>query len=254
MLTVTKTSYSAHQNKNFTQKKVLKTSQSAALHAVRIVKSKDVHKGKCMKLHATDAEKPQQFLSFREATVPFIVTNALRQIKIDNQKATNAPKGRFYNIMDKLFKQTYFSPIGKISIISSDIGVRYIQIGQESNFDCKLGDPFDAASQIKAYFENHLITFNLPFDITVTDFTKKVLNATSKIPYGKTSTYGKIAAAINNPNAFRAVGGALNRNPLPIIIPCHRVLAKGSLGGFALGSEIKIKLLEHEEAEMKHLL
>ncbi len=140
-----------------------------------------------------------------------------------------------------------------INIISSDKGIKEIIIGDVIDKNFEVGDPFNACSQIKKYFESGSKEFNLPLDIDVSPFAGKVLIETFRIPYGKTSTYGEIAAAIGNPKAFRAVGGALNQNPVPIIIPCHRVLAKGSLGGFALGNDIKIKLLKHEGVQTDNL-
>ncbi len=156
--------------------------------------------------------------------------------------------------MNELFiSKAYHSVIGDIAVLSSVSGIRRIIIAEKSLPIFKTGDPFNAINQIASYFESHLKTFNLPIDIEVTDFTRKVLQETSKIPYGFTSSYGEIAHSINNPRAFRAVGGALNRNPVPIIIPCHRVLAKNSLGGFALGFDIKINLLELEGADLNSI-
>lgn len=85
-------------------------------------------------------------------------------------------------------------------------------------------------------------------DLEGTDFQKSVRKALLKIPYGKTSSYKKIAYEIGNPKAVRAVGTAVGKNPFLIIIPCHRIIkSDGSLGGFAYGSEIKRKLLKIED-------
>ena len=77
-------------------------------------------------------------------------------------------------------------------------------------------------------------------------FARDVLKATCAIPFGHTATYSDIACAIGKPGAVRAVGAALNRNPLPVLIPCHRVLAKNGIGGYAYGLDIKRRLLKFE--------
>lgn len=104
---------------------------------------------------------------------------------------------------------------------------------------------------IKAYFE-HKTPFpaDLPLDLTgQTEFQQEILTFVRQLPFGATTTYGDIANAINNPNASRAIGQVLRRNPIPVIIPCHRVLnADGTLGGYGgvMGSDRKIELLKHE--------
>ena len=90
---------------------------------------------------------------------------------------------------------------------------------------------------------------DLPLDIRVTAFQQRVLDELRRIPYGETRSYGEIAAAIGKPKAARAVGGACNKNPVPLIIPCHRVVGtSGKLVGYAMGLERKVKLLEMESA------
>ena len=101
--------------------------------------------------------------------------------------------------------------------------------------------------QLDEYFNGERKEFTLRIKPEGTDFQKKVWSALSKIPFGQTSTYGRIADEIGHKNAARAVGGACNRNPFPIIIPCHRVLgANGSLTGFGGGMGIKKQLLDLE--------
>jgi methylated-DNA-[protein]-cysteine S-methyltransferase len=105
-----------------------------------------------------------------------------------------------------------------------------------------------AAGQLEEYFEGKRKKFDLPLALHGTDFQVTVWKALQKIPYGKTISYGELAAMIGNPKACRAVGMANNRNPIPIIIPCHRVIGKdGSLTGYAGGLEMKRTLLEIEE-------
>jgi len=106
----------------------------------------------------------------------------------------------------------------------------------------------NAVKQLNEYFEGKRKMFNLPIAAQGTEFQLKVWEALKTIPYGETRSYGDIAVSINNPKAVRAVGMANNRNPVVIIIPCHRVIgADGSLMGFGGGLELKRKLLELEE-------
>lgn len=107
----------------------------------------------------------------------------------------------------------------------------------------------DAESQLAQYFEGRLKQFKLDLHPKGTDFQKQVWQALLTIPYGTTVSYGKIAKQIDNPKAFRAVGLANRANPIPIIIPCHRVIGKnGKLTGFASGLDIKQALLDLESA------
>jgi methylated-DNA-[protein]-cysteine S-methyltransferase len=102
----------------------------------------------------------------------------------------------------------------------------------------------EAADQLKEYFNGQRWQFTLPIRPIGSDFQQNVLQALRQIPYGKTLTYGKLAAMIGNPKAARAVGNALHNNPLPIIIPCHRILPSNSgIGGFAWGIKAKRLLL-----------
>ncbi|PKN73997.1 MAG: cysteine methyltransferase [Candidatus Cloacimonetes bacterium HGW-Cloacimonetes-3] len=101
--------------------------------------------------------------------------------------------------------------------------------------------------QLDAYFEGELTEFDLPYFATGTVFQLMVWEELLKIPYGETITYGELAARIGKPKAARAVGGALHRNPVAILLPCHRVLgSKGALTGFAGGTDTKQHLLDLE--------
>jgi methylated-DNA-[protein]-cysteine S-methyltransferase len=105
-----------------------------------------------------------------------------------------------------------------------------------------------AASQLGEYFNGKRKTFELPLALHGTEFQNKIWKALQKIRYGETCSYGGLAAKTGNPKASRAVGMANNRNPIPIIIPCHRVIGKdGSLTGYAGGLELKRKLLDLEK-------
>lgn len=106
-----------------------------------------------------------------------------------------------------------------------------------------------AARQLEEYFAGTRHTFDLPLEPAGTEFQQQVWTALTEIPFAETSTYGKQAATIGRPSAVRAVGAANGRNPIPIIVPCHRIVgADGSLTGFAAGVDTKRWLLDHERA------
>jgi len=105
-----------------------------------------------------------------------------------------------------------------------------------------------AAAQLSEYFDGKRKIFDLPLVLHGTDFQLTVWKALQNIPYGETRSYGQLAATVGNPKASRAVGMANNRNPIAIIIPCHRVIGHdGSLTGYAGGLEVKRQLLELEQ-------
>lgn|SRR5271165_1318166 len=109
-----------------------------------------------------------------------------------------------------------------------------------------------AAIQLEEYFSGRLLDFDLPLEFDGTAFQRTVWRALTQIPYGETRTYGDIAETIGKPSAMRAVGNANGRNKLPIIVPCHRVIAAGGkLGGFSGGVELKKSLLAHETAMLR---
>lgn len=102
---------------------------------------------------------------------------------------------------------------------------------------------------VRDYLNKNIDLFDLQVDLSsITDFQRKVLHETSKIPRGQIRTYGEIAKQIGNPKAVRAVGQALRRNPIPIVVPCHRVVASNGLGGYSgkMGDERKVHLLKLE--------
>jgi len=114
----------------------------------------------------------------------------------------------------------------------------------------KTGHPIltETHRQVCAFLEGRLRVFELALDIGGTAFQKLVLAEVARIPYGRTRTYGEIARAVGNPGAVRAVGMANARNRLPIVIPCHRVVAENGLGGYAGGLAMKRRLLALEGA------
>ena len=108
--------------------------------------------------------------------------------------------------------------------------------------------------EINQYFDGNRKQFTLIYKLSGTDFQKKVWKETINIKYGKTATYKEIAEKINNPNAARAVGNALNKNRLALIVPCHRIIrSNGNPGGFAAGRNIKRKLLNLENNHKENI-
>jgi methylated-DNA-[protein]-cysteine S-methyltransferase len=147
------------------------------------------------------------------------------------------------------------SSIGNIFLVASDKGLQGVFLRKQAiqmATSLKSKQPeiqilANAAMQLDEYFAGKRQNFDLPFDIEGTAFQKQVWKALSNIPFGKTVSYSDIAKKINNPKAVRAVGSANGKNPLCIIIPCHRVIAAdGSLGGYSSGIDIKKKLLKLE--------
>ena len=104
-----------------------------------------------------------------------------------------------------------------------------------------------AIEELTAYFKSELTRFSVPLDWAGTPFQESVWVALTRIPFGETVSYNEVAHAIGRPRSARPVGGAVGRNPLPIIVPCHRVMgSNGALTGFTGGLEFKVSLLTHE--------
>jgi methylated-DNA-[protein]-cysteine S-methyltransferase len=146
------------------------------------------------------------------------------------------------------------TPIGRLLIAGDKEGLRRISFQDglhpiEPGEDWKRAEaPFrDAIAQIKAYFAGELRRFDLVLAPEGTLFQREVWSALTTIAYGKTVSYGELARRLGRSNASRAVGAANGQNPIPIVIPCHRVIgADGSLTGFGGGLTIKRRLLELE--------
>ena len=145
----------------------------------------------------------------------------------------------------------YESPVGPLLLTGRDrLETLNFPLGKtrrEPESDWTEDDAFfsDVLNQLEAYFNGSLRHFDLDLDLTAgTPFQQKVWQELKNIPYGRTISYGELAARIGNPNAFRAVGMANGKNPISIIIPCHRVIGKdGSLTGFGGGIDVKKQLL-----------
>ena len=153
------------------------------------------------------------------------------------------------------------TPIGTLTLVGSDQGVRRIYFAELTDSDVQFLDalPVDAqhsvlvsaAQQLEEYFSGTRQLFDLPLDLVGTDFQLDTWHALANIDYGTTATYGEQAHSIGRPRAVRAVGGANRCNPVPIVLPCHRVIgANGTLTGFAGGLDTKRWLLAHEHAHV----
>ena len=143
----------------------------------------------------------------------------------------------------------YKTIIGKIFIEADDDFLTQISFRKLSGKRLETPIIKETITQLEEYFIKKRKTFDLPLKLEGTDFQKQVWKALLTIPYGKTATYKDIAKIIGNEKASRAVGMANNKNKLPIILPCHRVIgANGDLTGYAGGLEIKQKLLNLEKS------
>lgn len=147
------------------------------------------------------------------------------------------------------------SPIGPLTILASDNGVHAIVFESDQTEQAKTNMPHavnhpiinTAVEQLAMYFEGTLKIFDLPLDLRGTDFQKQVWKLLLEIPFGETRTYGDIACTLGNAGASQAVGAANGKNPVAIVVPCHRVIgASGHLTGYAGGMEKKRFLLTHE--------
>jgi methylated-DNA-[protein]-cysteine S-methyltransferase len=143
------------------------------------------------------------------------------------------------------------SPIGPLGLIASEAGLQSVLFdGRTIRPEGSSPVLDEAARQLEAYFDGDLVTFDLPLELHGTEFNRRCWLALGSIPYGQTVSYGEQARRLGLGNdAARAVGAANGRNPLPIVLPCHRVIgADGSLTGFGGGLHVKRFLLEHEGA------
>ena len=166
--------------------------------------------------------------------------------------------------METLYTSRFSTPLGSLRIASSDKGLAYVELPNESGRgfggwlkthapEAKVVDrrtPNDPMiDQLMEYAEGGRRTFEIDLDLRATPFQKAVYKHVAKIGYGETLSYSDIAEAMGNPKAVRAVGAANGANPIPLVIPCHRVIARGgALQGYAGGLDLKAKLLAMEQA------
>lgn len=148
------------------------------------------------------------------------------------------------------------SPVGRLMLSSQDGKFCGICLAQaDDQILPGADDPVldQAERELEQYFAGERRTFDLPLRMDGSAFDREVWRMLLEIPFGETRTYGQLASTLGKPGAARAVGGACSRNPLLIVVPCHRVIAgTGKLTGFAAGLEMKRALLALEGREIKH--
>lgn len=139
------------------------------------------------------------------------------------------------------------SPVGILEIEIGEKSVQKLKVSNKKSIHEADRSKHEATKQLQEFFAGKRSSFDLPVDAEGTAFQKAVWSATASIPFGETRTYGDIAKMIGKPKAARAVGQALNKNPVCIVVPCHRVVGSNNRWGYAYGEKMKKWLLEHEE-------
>jgi methylated-DNA-[protein]-cysteine S-methyltransferase len=152
------------------------------------------------------------------------------------------------------------SPVGELLLAATGRGlcrISYTIDGQDELLARTFGvrvlrSPLDdVRRELDEYFAGRRREFDVPLDLRVDGFQEAVLHELARVPYGRTDSYGHLAALVGKPRAARAVGMVMNRNPIPIVLPCHRIVgANGSLTGYAGGLHVKRALLELEGATL----
>jgi len=150
-------------------------------------------------------------------------------------------------------KYTFISKIGPITIVSKNQKITEIILNSS---DLTTSEPDELVLrtklEIEAYLDGRLKQFSVPVQLNLTEFQNQVLLTMKDIPYGQTWTYELLAKEAGFPKAYRAVGSACKKNPLPIIIPCHRVVKKnGGVGSYQFGKELKTYLINQEKKVLK---
>ncbi|HTV10726.1 MAG TPA: methylated-DNA--[protein]-cysteine S-methyltransferase [Acidimicrobiales bacterium] len=148
------------------------------------------------------------------------------------------------------------TPVGRLALSGDDDALHFLRLPSDNESATflertdrgnKPASVAKAEDQLRAYFDGELMEFDLPLAPSGTAWQRRVWAALCEVPFGETRSYGEIANRAGNPKASRAVGMANNRNPIALIIPCHRVIgADGSLTGYGGGLELKEQLLAHE--------
>lgn len=163
-----------------------------------------------------------------------------------------------------LYTARFDSPVGPLTVTSSELGLCYVGLPRANGRglggwqlrhapDVPLREGYepnrDAIAQLTEFLEGKREVFDLPLDLRATAFQRDVYDVVAGIPYGESLSYAAVAEKIGRPSAVRAVGAANGANPIPLVIPCHRVVAKsGQLQGYAGGLRLKAKLLAMESA------
>lgn len=159
----------------------------------------------------------------------------------------------------QFFSGSFTAPFGVLNVVASDLGVRYVMFENDAHpksldglnlqHDTSHAVMRETWSQLNEYFSGKRREFDVPIDLRGTDFQVAAWKSLARIPFGRTWSYGEQAASIGRPTAVRAIGGANGRNPIAVVLPCHRVIgANGSLTGFGGGIEVKKWLLNHEKS------
>jgi methylated-DNA-[protein]-cysteine S-methyltransferase len=162
-------------------------------------------------------------------------------------------------IVNSVFYTWFESPFGPLLLAGSDSGLKLVSFAAgrrtrriEPEWQADSSAFCEVMRQLQSYFSGKRAHFDLPLVLEGTDFQNRVWTALQSIPYGDTISYKQLAEEVGSPKAVRAVGAANGANPIPIIIPCHRVIGKdGSLTGFGGGLPLKRKLLELESRQLK---
>ena len=159
---------------------------------------------------------------------------------------------------EDLYHQAVRTPIGVLNITASEEAIYTVQLSNDNSIlpeEKPSTLTATACAQITNYFSGKLQAFDLPLAFEGTDFQQQVWLELLNIPYGKTISYGELAEKIGNKKSVRAVGAANGKNRIPIIVPCHRVIAaNGKLQGFALGLDVKRYLLNLEYQKPEGML
>jgi O-6-methylguanine DNA methyltransferase len=166
--------------------------------------------------------------------------------------------------MEIVHSATFESPIGTLRIASTSAGLAYLGLPRAGGRgfagwlaralpDARREEAFapnrDAIRQLLEYLAGKRTTFDVPLDLRGTPFQRAVWDALLAIPYGETRSYAQVARAVRKPDAVRAVGTANGANPVPLIVPCHRVIQSGGkLGGYGGGLDLKRRLLAMEQS------
>ncbi|HEY7618498.1 MAG TPA: methylated-DNA--[protein]-cysteine S-methyltransferase [Solirubrobacteraceae bacterium] len=173
------------------------------------------------------------------ATAPADVHYALVETPVGTLVAAATPRG----LVTLSYADLFGGADGVLDRVAAKLSPRMLEAPARLD---------EVRRELDEYFEGRRHDFDLPIDWALASaFGRRVLKATAAIPFGKVSTYGAVAAKAGNPKASRAAGRALNTNPIPIVVPCHRVVgASGRLVGYAGGLERKVALLEIEGVEL----
>ena len=149
------------------------------------------------------------------------------------------------------------APFGALTLVASDLGLRYVMFDHDAHPKPLQGlDIIDgshpvldrACAQVEEYLDGSRRAFDIPLDLVGTEFQVSAWRALADVPYGRTASYAQQAASIGRPKATRAIGAANGRNPVAVVLPCHRIIgADGSLTGFGGGLPVKTWLLDHEQ-------